>query len=339
MFCGADDWPDVEAFGERRESWLRKFLKLPNGIPSHDTFRRLFESLNRKEFATCLFEWTPALQKASKDKVIAIDGKALRASGNRKRGINSLHLVTAWATETGLTIGQIACEDKSNEITAIPELLELLDIEGATVTLDAMGCRRGIAEQIRSHKGNYLLGLKGNQSGLLEEMQTLFEHGINTDFEGMQKTEYSPSETGHGRKECRMCVALSIPQDHPQRARWKDLKTVVAMTTERVVGEKETWETRYSISNLPASAKHLAKAIRHHGSIENSQHWILDVTFQEDRRRPANRNGAANLAAVRRLTVSVLRQEKTNKRGIKNKRFACALDTSYLMRCLKTAKI
>ena len=128
MFCGADDWPDVEAFGERRESWLRKFLKLPNGIPSHDTFRRLFESLNRKEFATCLFEWTPTLQKASKDKVIAIDGMALRASGNRKRGINNLHLVTAWATETGLTLGQIACQDKSNEITAIPELLELLDM-------------------------------------------------------------------------------------------------------------------------------------------------------------------------------------------------------------------
>ncbi|HMP80186.1 MAG TPA: ISAs1 family transposase [Pirellulaceae bacterium] len=202
-----------------------------------------------------------------------------------------------------------------------------------------MGCQRAIAEPIRSQEENYLLALKGNQSGLLVEMQTLFEHGINTDFEGMEKTEYSLSETGHGRKACRMCVALSIPQGHPQPACWKDLNTVVAMTTERVVGEKETRDTRYYISNLSASAKDIAKAIRRHGSIENSRHWILDVAYQEDRRRQTSRNISANVAAIRRLTVSVLRQEKINKRGIKKKRFACALDTSYLMLCLKTAKI
>lgn len=338
VFCGADDWPEIESFGERREGWLRKFLELPNGIPSHDTFRRVFEALNRKQFATCLFQWTQALHAATGGTMIAIDGKTLRASGNRKTGISNLHLVTAWATETGLTLGQVACEDKSNEITAIPELLALLDIEGCTVTIDAMGCQRAIVEQIRKQKGNYILGLKGNQSTLQADAQELVEHGINTDFRGMKKTEVTVSEKGHGREECRMCLAIGIPQDHPQRKRWQDLETVIAITTQRVIGDNESWETRYYISNLPPKAKMLGQAIRRHWSIENSQHWILDVAFQEDRRRQSERNGAANLAAVRRLTASLLRQEKTNKRGVKNKRLSCALDTDYLVLALNTAQ-
>ena len=208
VFCGADDWPEIEEFGERRQDWLKEFLELPHGIPSHDTFRRVFESLNRKQFATCLFQWTQALHKAMGGKLIAIDGKTLRASGNRVTGISALHLVTAWATEAGLTLGQIACEDKSNEITAIPELLKLLDLEGCTVTIDAMGCQRAITEQIRAQKGHYIVGPKGNQSSLHADLQQLVEEGINVDFKGMTKTEITVKEKGHGRHESRTCIAL-----------------------------------------------------------------------------------------------------------------------------------
>lgn len=338
VFGGADDWPEIELFGQRRESWLREFLELPNGIPSHDTFRRVFEALDRKQFAACLFQWTQALQAASGGKLIAVDGKTLRASGNRKTGISNLHLVTAWATETGLTLGQVACDDKSNEITAILELLALLDIEGCTITIDAIGCQRTIVEQIRAQKGNYILGLKGNQSKLQSDAQELVEHGINTDFRGMKKTEVRMSEQGHGRKEHRTCLAIALPPNHPQRNQWKDLESIIAVTTQRVIGDNESWETRYYISNLPPKAKPLAQAIRRHWSIENSQHWVLDVAFQEDRRRQSERNGATNLAAVRRLTASLLRQEKTNKRGVKNKRLGCALDTDYLLLALNTAQ-
>ena len=251
--------------------------------------------------------------------------------------MSALHLVTAWATESGLTLGQVACEDQSNEITVIPELLKLLSLEGCTVTLDAMGCQRAIVAQIREQKADYIVGLKGNQSALQRDLQQLVEQGIDTGFKGMSKTEITLHDKGHGRQTNRTCVAVEIPEDHPQRRHWRDLQTIIAIITERHVGDKESWETRLYISSHPPKAKRLSNAIRRHWGIENSQHWVLDVTFGEDRRRQQARNGAANLAAVRRLTVSVLRQEKTNKRGVKNKRLACALDPNYLILVLQNA--
>jgi predicted transposase YbfD/YdcC len=338
VLCGAEDWPDIELFGKTRKEWLSTFLPLPNGIPSHDTFRRVFGALERNQFAQALFQWTQALHEAAGGQHLAIDGKALRRSFAKRSGKAMLHLVTAWASGNGLTLGQVACEEKSNEITAIPELLKLLSLKGSTVTIDAMGCQTEIASQIREQKGHYVLALKGNQSGLQEDMQRLFEEAIDTDFAGLSHDSYQTTETGHGRTDERTCHVIGIPQTHPQRGKWKDLSTLAAVTSRRVVGDKETWETRLYVSSQPPRAQRLAEAIRRHWSIENSQHWVLDLTFGEDQRRQRDRNGAANLAAVRRLAVSLLRQETSNKRGAKNKRLHCALDPSYLLKVLHTAK-
>ena len=338
VMCGAEDWPDLEEFGKRRREWLRGFLQLPNGIPSHDTFRRVFGLLDRKQFAACLFRWTQALHEATGGKVVAIDGKTARRSFRKKSGLKALHLVTAWATQSSLTLGQIACDDKSNEITAIPELLKLLNLKGCTVTIDAMGCQKEIAGQIREQKGHYLLAVKGNQPGLESDMHQLFEDGLDNDFEGLTHSQYETDETGHGRREQRTCQVIEIPKDHPQRSIWRDLRTLAIMTCCRIIDGRETWETRWYASSHGPRAKHLGQAIRNHWTIENTQHWSLDVTFGEDVRRQQDRHGAANLAAVRRLSLSLLRQEKSNKRGLKNKRLACALDPAYLLQVLANAK-
>lgn len=336
--CGADDWTDLETFGRLRYDWLKTFLKLPNGIPSHDTFRRVLGLLDQQQFAACLFRWTQSIHEATGGKLLAIDGKSLRRSFARKSGKAMLHLVTAWASESGLTLAQIACEEKSNEITAIPEVLKLLSLKGCTVTIDAMGCQTEIAAQIREQQGHYVLALKGNQSGLADDMQQLFEQGMETDFAGLQHAVYETTETGHGRTDERTCHVIAIPKDHPQRTRWQDLNTLVVTVSRRATADQETWESRLYISSHPPSAKRLAHAIRRHWSIENGQHWVLDVTFGEDARRQQDRNGGANLAAVRRLAVSLLRQEQTLKRGAKCKRMACALDPTYLLRVFHNAQ-
>ena len=306
---GADDWTDLEAFGQARRDWLAGFLDLSHGIPSHDTFRRVFGLMDRKQFAACLFRWTQALHEATGGRLIAIDGKALRRSFAKKSGRAMLHLVTAWSSENGLTLGQVACEDKSNEITAIPELLKLLSLKGTTVSIDAMGTQKEIASQIREQKAHYVLALKGNQSSLQDDMQDLFEAGANTNFEGLKHDVFETTETGHGRVDERVCHVIEIPKDHPQRAVWKDLNRLAVTVSRRVVDDRETWESRLYVSSHPPRAKPLAEAIRKHWSIENGQHWVLDVTFGEDARRQQDRTGAANLAAVRRLAVSLLRPE------------------------------
>jgi len=338
VMCGAEDWPDIEEFGKRRHDWLKNFLQLPQGIPSHDTFRRVFGLLDRKQFAACLFQWTQALHEATGGEVLAIDGKTARRSFAKKAGKGALHLVTAWASENGLTLGQVACEEKSNEITAIPELLKLLDLRGRTVTIDAMGCQKSIASQIRQQKGHYLFGLKGNQGKLVDDMEQLFEEEVERDFAGVKQSTDETHEAGHGRREFRHCQAIEIPANHPQRAVWKDLRSLVIITSCREIDGEEHWETRQYITSHGPDAKRLAKAIRQHWGIENTQHWTLDVVFGEDSRRQQDRHGAANLAAVRRLALSLLRQEKTNKRGVKNKRLACALDPNYLLTVLYNAQ-
>ena len=338
VLCGAEDWPDIELFGETRADWLQTFLELPGGIPSHDTFRRVFGALDRNQFAACLFQWTQALHEATGGKLIAIDGKALRRSFAKKSGKAMLHLVTAWSSENGLTLGQVAVEDKSNEITAIPELLKLLNLKGTTVTIDAMGTQKEIAQGIREQKGHYVLALKGNQSGLKDDMQALFDKGMTTNFAGMKHEVHETHETGHGRTDDRTCHVIEIPKDHPQCEVWKDLRTLAVTVSRRVVGEQESWESRMYVSSHLPRAKLLALAIRRHWSIENSQHWVLDMVFGEDGRRQQDRNGGANLGAVRRLAVSLLRRETTNKRGAKNKRLRCALDPSYLLKVLHTAQ-
>lgn len=337
VMSGADDWPDIEQFGTARHDWLKNFLALPGGIPSHDTFRRVFGLLERNQFAACLFRWTQALHEATGGKLIAIDGKTLRRSSAKKSGKAALHLVTAWCTQNGLTLGQVACQEKSNEITAIPELLKLLNLKGCTVTIDAMGCQKEIAAQIREQKGHYLLALKGNQSSLERDLQRLCGQALDEDFAGPGCDRWETEEVGHGRQESRSCYVVEIPANHPQRQVWKDLRTLVIVTCGRQTGATESWETRLYVSSHPPRAKQLAVAVRRHWSIENSQHWVLDVSFGEDQRRQQDRNGGANLAAIRRLAVSLLRRDTTIKRGVKTKRLNCALDPNYLLRVLQTA--
>lgn len=335
VLCGAEDWPDFEQFGQSRHQWLAGFLTLPNGIPSHDTFRRVLGSLDRDRFAACLFQWTQALQEASGGKVIAIDGKALRRSLAKKSGKGMLHLVTAWSTDNGLTLGQVACAEKSNEITAIPELLKLLNVKGCTVTIDAMGCQKEIAADIRDQKGHYVLAVKGNQPTLEADLQAFFLQCLETNFADQGWDYWESRETGHGRTDERYVHAIRLPREFPHRREWQDLQSLVVVTSHRQAGEQESWETRYYITDHAPKAKRLGTVIRRHWRIENSQHWVLDVTFGEDARRQQDRNGAANLAAVRRLAVSLLRQDATVKRGVKNKRLKCALDPTYLLRVLK----
>jgi len=337
VMCGAEDWPDIELFGQQRREFLKTFLALPGGIPSHDTFRRVFGRLDRAQFSACLFTWTQALCAAVGGKVIAIDGKALRRSF--QRGSQAmLHLVTAWATEQHLTLGQVACEEKSNEITAIPELLKLLSLKGATVTMDAMGCQKEIVTQIRDQKGHYVLQVKGNQPKLAEQLVDYFGTGLETEFADLEHDVHETTNTGHGRTETRIVHAVALPQDFPGRADWKDLRTLVVVTSRRMVQGVESWEARHYITDHRPRAQFLGSVIRSHWSIENSQHYILDVTFGEDSRRQQDRTGAANLAAIRRLAVSLLRQETTNKRGVKNKRLQCALNPNYLLKVLANAK-
>jgi predicted transposase YbfD/YdcC len=337
--CGADDWCDMAMFADVKLEWLKTFLALPGGAPSHDTFRRVFGLLDRGPFAAILFRWTRALHEATGGKLIAIDGKTQRRTFSTRSGLRALHLVTAWASENGLTLGQVACEEKSNEITAIPELLKLLDLKGCTVTIDAMGCQTAIVEGIRERKGHYLLAVKDNQPTLHSDLHQVFEDGLNTDFADVRQDTHTTRESAHGRTTERTYQAIEIPRDHPQRKRWRDLRTLVLATSCVTEGEKETWETRMFISDLSPRARSLGDAVRRHWGIENGQHWVLDVSFHEDAARQQDRNGSANLGAVRRLIVSLLRQEKTLKRGAKAKRMACALDTQYLLKVLATAEI
>src|SRR3954452_16036226 len=337
--CGADDWCDMATFAHVKLGWLKTFLDLPGGAPSHDTFRRVFGLLDRDQFAAHLFRWTQALHKATGGKLIAIDGKTQRRTFATRSGLRALHLVTAWASENGLTLAQVACEEKSNEITAIPELLKLLTLKGCTVTIDAMGCQTEIVEGIREQKGHYVLAAKDNQPTLSADLQRIFEDGLDSDFADVDHDTHTTVEAAHGRLTERTYHAIEIPRGHPQRKRWRDLRTLVMATSCVTRGEEETWETRMFISDLGPRAKSLGDAVRRHWGIENGQHWVLDVSFHEDTARQQDRHGSANLGAVRRLIVSLLRQEKTLKRGAKSKRMVCALDSNYLLKVFNSTEI
>ena len=335
---GADSWCDLETFASRRLEWLKTFLELPGGAPSHDTFRRVFGLLDRDQFAEHLFHWTQALHEATGGKLIAIDGKTLRRSFARKSGLKALHLVTAWASDNRLTLGQVACAEKSNEITAIPQLLKLLSLQGCTVTIDAMGCQTAIVEEIVEQKGHYVLAVKDNQPTLHADLQALYDEARASGGAELRRSTEVTVETAHGRVTKRTYEALEIPRDHPQRKKWRGLRTLAVATCDVVKNGKETRETRMFISDLAPRAKPLGAAIRKHWSIENAQHWVLDVAFNEDAARQQDRNGAANLGAVRRLVVSLLGQEATLKRGAKGKRLACALDSNYLLKVFSAPK-
>jgi predicted transposase YbfD/YdcC len=332
IIAGAQDWQEIETFGRKRKDWLRRFLPLPHGVPSHDTFERVFDRLRPQAFQACFREWVQAVSAALRIQHVAIDGKTLRGSGSAKLG--PLHLVSAWATAQRLSLGQVAVDANSNEITAIPALLELLELHGALVTIDAMGCQKEIARTIVARGGHYALTVKGNQEHLLEDIQRTFEQAFDTDFAGMAHDLYETRGRGHGRQEYRCYTVLHHTAELRQREAWAGLTTIGMCVSERTVKDETTTEVRYFIGSKRASAKYYGTALRNHWGIENSLHWQLDVNFDEDHNRVTKRDAAENLALLRRLTLSLL-QAHPAKLSIAKKRFAAALDPSFLEEILR----
>lgn len=331
--AGADNWADIERFGNDRLDWLRTFLKLENGVPSHDTFGRVFAMLDPAELMACVQQW---LEDVGREigKHIAIDGKTLRGSGDKAAERNPLHLVSAWASEARLTLGQIAVDSKSNEITAIPLLLELLDLKGATVTIDAMGCQKEIAAKIVAGGGDYVLALKGNHEKLLAEVDDAFTMALEARSRPAGMARHVTSETSRGRRERREYTVLPAPASLPGRSEWQGLQTLVMVLRTTQVDGQETGEVSYFLSSLPPKVKTLARFIRQHWSIESSLHWVLDVTFSEDNSRIRKQHAPQTSALLRRLAVSILQGDTSLKDSIRGKRYRACLNTNNLERIL-----
>lgn len=332
VIAGAQDWQEIETFGRKRRAWLQRFLKLPNGIPAHDTFERVFDRLKPQAFQACFRDWVRAVQETLTIKHVAIDGKTLRGSGSAQLG--PLHLVSAWATAQRLSLGQVAVDAKSNEITAIPALLDLLDLHGALVTIDAMGCQKAIAQKIIERGGDYALTVKDNQEQLRADIQQSLIDACENDFAGLQYDTYETHERGHGRDEHRCYSVLHHTAGLRQVAAWAGITTIGICYSERIMDGVSSEETRYFIGSKKASAKFYGKALRNHWGIENSLHWQLDVNFDEDHNRVTKRNAAENLALLRRLTLSLL-QAHPAQLSIAKKRFAAALDPCFLEEILQ----
>lgn len=329
VIAGAEDWPQVVAFGVQRREWLQTFLSLPNGIPSRSTFERVFAALSPSGLQSCLRCWLHSCGKLLGLDHVAIDGKTLRASGNDSKDLGALHLVSAWASKAHLSLGQVAVDCKSNEITAIPLLLRLLDVKGALVTIDAMGCQKDIAAQIVDAGGDYVLTVKENQKGLYEDIMASFAQAAETGFQGYDWDSFQTEERGHGRYETRLYRVMYNLEGITDRALWKNLTAIGTCFCTRQVGDKESWELRLFIGSRRASAKQYGGALRGHWSIENNQHWQLDVTFGEDHSRIQQRNSAQNMALLRKWALSLLKQHP-DKHSIAVKRFKAALGTDYL---------
>lgn len=336
VVCGADNWIDVAKYGERKSAWLETFLELPHGIPSHDTFNRVFRRILPEGFQQGFHRWMTALVEATDGRLVAIDGKALRHSFDTTAGKGFLHLVSAWATENHLVLAQRAVDSKSNEITAIPELLRILDLQGAIVTIDAMGCQKAIAAQLDAAGADYVLALKGNQEKIHADVQQAFLAALERDFAGVTHRQCRTVEAGHGRKERRAYYVMELPagfaEQHPE---WTGLRSLGMVIRERQAGEAAaTDEVHYYLSSLPPKVKTFARAVRGHWGIENSLHWVLDIAFREDESRLRKDHGPENLALLRRLAVSLLKNEESEKTGIACKRKQAGWNDNYLLRVL-----
>lgn len=339
VICGADTWVGVELYGKSKYDWLKTFLALPHGIPSHDTFGRVFSRLDPVQFQDCFLGWIRAVTKITRGQVVPIDGKTLRRSHDKLLGKGAIVLVSAWATANNLVLGQRKVEGHSTEVTAIPELLQVLDLAGCIVTIDAMGCNKDIAAKIVDQDADYVLALKQNQANLYDDVKLLFEDLQESGFSAYEYDHEQTIDKGHGRLEIRDCWAISDPDILRYlrgAAEWKKLASVVKVQAERRSAGKSTTVTRYYLSSLAGDASRLLGATRSHWGIENGLHWVLDMAFREDDSRVRKGHGAQNLATLRRIAVGLLKQDKTTKAGIKAKRLRAGWDNDYLLSLLST---
>jgi len=336
VIAGAESWPAVEAYGRAKRDWLARHFRLPNGIPSHDTFRRAFCLLDPEAFQRSFADWIAALAGCGVGtrRTIPVDGKTVRRSGRRGRGPAPLHLVSAWAGANHVSLGQVAVDDKSNEITAIPRLLELLDLSGALVTIDAMGCQKEIAARIVAGGGDYILAVKDNQPHLLQDIDDSFMAAMEDDFAGLEWSAARTEEINRGREEVRECHVIVRPSGLRDAALWKGLAAICMLLCRRVVDGVESVELRYYVGSFAGTADEYPGAIRAHWGIENSLHWVLDVVFREDESRHHAGNSCENLALLRKLAISLLKQEKTSDASLKTKRLRWGWDDGYLSKVL-----
>jgi predicted transposase YbfD/YdcC len=334
VICGADDLVAIAEFGRKKREWLARFLDLETSIPSHDRFNAILAAIKPAEFEKCLLSWITALHEITEGQVIAIDGKTLRRSFDTATSKTAIHMVSAWATANHISLGQVVVDAKSNEITAIPKLLEILEISGSLVTIDAMGCQTEIAAKIVAEKADYCLSVKGNQPTLQQGIEQHFDDHLEDDFARTEVRHCETKEKGHGREEVRAHYICPVPANLPDRSRWAKLAAIGMVISMVLRNGKECCEVRYYILSKYLSASRFAEAVRHHWGIENSLHWQLDVTFQEDLCRIRKGHADANFSILRRTALSLLKGETTHKVGIKNKRLTAAWDEDYLQQVL-----
>ena len=334
VICGADGWEDIEEYGKAQAEWFAQVLDLPHGIPGHDTFRRVLARLDAEELTQCFISWTGALSDLSGGDIVSLDGKTLRHSFDRAASKTAIHMVSAWANANRLVLGQVKVDDKSNEITAIPKLLKLLDLAGATVTIDAMGCQKEIAKVITAQEADYVLALKENHPTLYDDVTLFFDDAKRTDFAEIDHEHHETVDGDHGRIETRRYWITSDIEWLGAKASWSNLQSIGMVESCREIGEKVEIETRYFLTSLPADGVRFAQAVRQHWGIENSLHWVLDVSFDEDACRIRKDKGAQTFSVLRHIALNLLRRESRHKRGIKARRKRAGWDRGYLLQVL-----
>lgn len=332
--CGADDWVAISDTGEHLEDWIKQYVELPFGIPSHDTFGRTFGLIDRQAFSQFLIEWADHLRLKSANEVVAMDGKTLKGNAQKLAGLSGLHILNAWSVENGICLGHFDVDRKTNEITVIPKLIEILDLEGCIITADALNTQKTTATAVVNAKADYVLPVKGNQKDLLEDVKLLFEEAESKDYRGFDADQFESKDKDHGRVEHRIYSVLDA-EDLPVAKEWASLKSVGKVIRRRTYGNRSTIEICYFIMSIEIDAKLFAHAVRGHWGVENKLHWSLDVIFREDDSKYRDRIGAQNLSAIRKMALGYLKKDETSKKSLKRKRFQALTSLGFRESILK----